>query len=119
MARKKRASSNLLIKYNKKKIISTVIWVLTGLGVLGFGIYYREVFEIVFGILAALYGLLNLRTRVNSTNAIARREKSKLSFLCLCIVIYSLVNPLVNLAVIYDLYKRDFVIRGGFDEKEI
>ena len=33
------------------------------------------------------------------------------------LVIYSLVNPLGNIAIIFDLYKRDFVMRGDFDEK--
>ena len=33
------------------------------------------------------------------------------------LVIYSLVNPLGNIAIMFDLYKRDYVITGDFDEK--
>jgi len=31
--------------------------------------------------------------------------------------VFSLVNPIGNIPVIYDLYKRDYILRGGFDEK--
>ena len=33
------------------------------------------------------------------------------------LVVYSLVNPLGNIAIIFDLFKRDYAIRGDFDEK--
>lgn len=119
MRRKRNANIDLLRKFNKMQTISSVIWILSGLGVLAFGIYYREIFEIVFGIFAILYGIGVFKNRNVSLNAIARREKKRLNFLILAIVVFSLVNPLGNIAVIYDLYKRDFVIRGGFDEKTI
>lgn len=117
MRRTRRDSSNLLKKYNSMKKISSLLWGITGLGVLGFGIYFREIFEIVFGILAIIYGIYNYRMRLTSHLAIARVEKNKLSFLALAIVVFSLVNPIGNIAVIFDLFKRDFVINGGFDEK--
>ena len=117
MRRKRSGNLDLLRKFNKMQTISSVIWILAGIGVLAFGIYYKEIFEIVFGILASLYGIGVLRNKNVSLNAIARREKSKLNFLILAIVVFSLVNPIGNIPVIYDLYKRDYVIRGGFDEK--
>lgn len=117
MRRKKRDGDNSLKKYNNMKNISTILWILTGLGVLGFGIYFREIFELIFGICGVIYGIYNYRTRITSLTTVYRIEKNKLSFLAACIVIYSLVNPLANIAVIYDLFKRDFVVNGGFDEK--
>ncbi len=118
MRKRRSGNTNLLKKYNRMKTTSSVIWSLAGIGVLAFGIYYKEIFEIVFGILALLYGLASLRTRrLSSLSAIARSEKSRLNFLVLAIVIFSLVNPIGNIPVIYELYKRDYVIKGGFDEK--
>ena len=117
MRRNTHDRSNLLKKYNSMKKISILLWVATGLAVLGFGIYFMETFEIVFGILAVIYGIYSHRTKLTSRLAIARVEKNKLSFLALAIVIFSLVNPIANIAVIFDLFKRDFVINGGFDEK--
>lgn len=117
MRANRRENSNLLKKYNSRKKTSSIIWILAGLGVLGFGIYYREIFEIVFGVLASIYGLHNLRMRITSLNSIARLERNKLSFLALGIVIFSLVNPIGNIPILYDLFKRDYVLRGGFDEK--
>ena len=119
MRRKKRYDDNSLKKYNSMKKISTILWILTGLGVLAFGIYFREIFEVVFGIAGVIYGIYIHRTKITSLTAVYRIEKNKLSFLALCIVIYSLVNPLANIAVIYDLFKRDYVINGGFDEKTL
>lgn len=119
MRRKKRYDDNSLKKYNSMKKISTILWILTGLGVLGFGIYFKEIFEIIFGIAGVIYGIYNHRTKITSLTSISRIEKNKLSFLALCIVVYSLVNPLANIAVIYDLFKRDYVINGGFDEKTL
>ena len=117
MRRRNRDESNILKKYNNMKKISSILWILAGLGVLGFGIYFREIFELVFGLFAIVYGLYTIKTMLTSTTAIVRAEKNKLSFLSLAIVIFSLVNPLGNIPVIYDLFKRDFVINGGFDEK--
>lgn len=119
MRSRNRENSNFIKKYNQKKKISSSIWAISGLFVLGFGIYYREVFEIVFGILAIIFAFLNLRSRLTSISSITRLEKGRLKLLAVFIVIFSLVNPIGNIAVIYDLFKRDFAINGGFDEKEI
>ncbi|MFO3717366.1 hypothetical protein AB9Q04_03235 [Anaerococcus sp. ENR1011] len=118
MRRNRSGNLDLLKKYNKMQTISSVIWILSGIGVLAFGVYYKEIFEIIFGILAILFGIAMIRIRNTSLNAILRREMSRLNFLILAIVVFSLVNPIGNIPVLYDLYKRDFVIRGGFDEKE-
>lgn len=117
MSRNRRDSSNLLKKYNKIKTTSAILWVLAGLGVLGFGIYYREIFEIIFGSLAIIYGIYTKRLRNASLTSITRYEKNRLSFLAAGIVIFSLVNPIGNIPIIFDLFKRDRVLRGGFDEK--
>ena len=118
MRRRKSENTNLLKKYNKMKTISSVIWILSGISMLAFGIYYKEIFELIFGILAFFYGLASLRTRrLTSLAAISRSERRRLNFLVICIVVFSLVNPIGNIAVIFDLYKRDYAIKGGFDEK--
>lgn len=118
MRRRKSENTNLLKKYNKMKTISSVIWILSGISILAFGIYYKEIFELIFGILAFFYGLASLRTRrLTSLAAVARSERRRLNFLVICIVVFSLVNPIGNIAVIFDLYKRDYAIKGGFDEK--
>ena len=116
MRRNRHKSIDLLKKYNKMRTASSILWILAGLGVLAFGIYYKEIFEIVFGSLAFIYGLAVLRISNVSLNSIARRERNRLNFLILAIVIFSLVNPIGNIPVLYDLYKRDRVLRGGFDE---
>ncbi|MDU7411036.1 MULTISPECIES: hypothetical protein [Anaerococcus] len=116
--RKRRSEDlDLLKKFNKMQTTSSVIWILAGVGILAFGVYYKEIFEIIFGALTTIYGIAVLKNRNVSLNAIARREKKRLNFLVLAIVVFSLVNPIGNIPVIYDLYKRDYVIRGGFDEK--
>nr|WP_072536999.1 hypothetical protein [Anaerococcus mediterraneensis] len=112
----RRRKNQALRKYNIYKRISSILWILTGLGVLAFGIYYREIFELIFGPLAIILGLFNLITR-KKEKTIRTYEKKRLGFLSLGLVIYSLVNPLCNLAIIFDLYKRDWVMRGGLDEK--
>ena len=117
MSRKRRNNTNLLKQYNKMKSTSAILWVLAGLSVLGFGIYYREIFEIVFGVFAILYGIHTYRSRNASLSSISRYERNKLSFLALAIIIFSLVNPIGNIPVIFDLFKRDRVLKGGFDEK--
>ncbi|MBM0046037.1 hypothetical protein [Anaerococcus sp. mt242] len=117
MRRKRSENLDLLKKYNKMQTISSVIWILAGIGVLVFGIYYKEIFEIIFGILAFIYGIAVLRIRNVSLGAIARSERKRLNILVIAIVVFSLVNPIGNIPVIYDLLKRDYVLRGGFDEK--
>ena len=114
MRRRKRNTD--LKKYNKLKLISSIIWILAGLGIVAFGFYYKEIWEKIFGILAVLIGIGSLRARKKKA-AIKNYESRRLSVLMGLLVIYSLVNPLGNLAIIFDLYKRDFAMRGDFDEK--
>ncbi len=114
MRRKKRNTD--LKKYNKINIISSVIWILAGFGIVAFGFYYKEIFEKIFGILAVIIGIGSLRARKKKV-AIKNYETKRLSVLMALLIIYSLVNPLGNIAIIFDLYKRDFVMRGDFDEK--
>ena len=66
---------------------------------------------------AAIYGLVSLSTS-KSPVAIKKSEQGRLVFLSLLLIIYSLVNPLGNIAILFDIYKRDWVIRGGLDEKK-
>ena len=115
MRRKKRNTD--LKKYNKINIISSVIWILSGLGIVAFGFYYKEIFEKIFGPVAIIYGLATLSTRQNQV-AIKKTEQGRLAILSLLLIIYSLVNPLGNIAILFDIYKRDWVIRGGLDEKK-
>lgn len=114
---KRRKKNSSLKKYNKLNKISSLIWVLAGLGIFGFGIYYMEIFEKIFGVVAAIYGLVSLSTS-KSPAAIKKSEEGRLAFLGLLLIIYSLVNPLGNIAILFDIYKRDWVIRGGLDEKK-
>lgn len=114
---KRRKKNSSLKKYNKLNKISSLIWVLSGLGILGFGIYYKEIFEKIFGPVAIIYGLATLSTRQNQV-AIKKTEQGRLAILSLLLIIYSLVNPLGNIAILFDIYKRDWVIRGGLDEKK-
>ena len=113
---RRRKKNTDLKKYNRLKLISSVIWVLTGIGIVVFGFYYREIFEKIFGILGILIGIASLRAR-KKKSAIKIYETKRLTKLMALLVIYSLVNPLGNIAIIFDLYKRDYVITGGFDEK--
>ena len=117
MKDRRRENSNLLKKYNSLKAKSALVWALSGIGIFAFGIYYSEIFEIAFGLLAVIYAIYTYRTRHNSLGGIYRIERNKLIFLAAAIVVFSLVNPIGNIAVIFDLFKRDYVIKGGFDEK--
>ncbi len=117
MRKNTKKDRNQIKRYNKLKKTSSILWILGGLAVLGFGIYYMEIFEIVFGIFALVYALINLRSKSYSLQSIKRIERNKISFIVSFIIIYSLVNPLGLLGLIYDLYKRDLVLlSGGFDE---
>lgn len=118
MKKNRRGNLNPVKKYNKMKFVSTIIWILTGLAVLIFGIHYREIFEIIFGSVSIIYALLSFRIRFSSLKVIYNKENNKLLFLTIALIIFSLVNPIGNIAVIFDLYKRDYVLTGGFDEKD-
>lgn len=113
---RKRKKNKDIKKYNRLNLISSIIWILMGLGIVAFGIYYREIFEKIFGILAILIGIGTLRAR-KKKSAIKNYETKRLTILMAALVIYSLVNPLGNIAIMFDLYKRDYVITGDFDEK--
>lgn len=113
MRKRKNKERNVIRKYNSLVKLSSLLWFLSGLGVLAFGIYFREIFEIVFGVFAMINSLLNLKNTNYSQASIRRVELNKLSFIILFIIIYSLVNPLGNIALLYDLYKRDLVLNGG------
>lgn len=115
MRKKKRLSLKI---YNKLNKISSFLWIILGLGIIGFGIYYKEIFEKIFGAFAILIGINRLRNRFNKTISIKKYELGRIYFLSLMLIIYSLVNPLANIAILFDIYKRDWVIRGGLDEKE-
>lgn len=113
---RKRKRNTDLKKYNKINLISSVIWILAGIGIVGFGFYYKEILEKIFGILAIIIGIGTLSSKKKKT-AIRIYETRRLTLLMGLLVIYSLVNPLGNIAIIFDLFKRDFVMRGDFDEK--
>lgn len=113
---RRRQKNKDIKKYNKINLISSIIWILMGIGIIAFGFYYKEIFEKIFGILAILIGVGTIRARKKKA-AIKNYETKRLAILMTLLVIYSLVNPLGNIAIIFDLYKRDYVMRGGFDEK--
>lgn len=113
---RKRKRNTDLKKYNKINLISSIIWILAGIGIIAFGFYYREILEKIFGILAVVIGIGSLRARRKKT-AIKIYEKRRLTGLMGLLVIYSLVNPLGNIAIIFDIYKREYALRGDFDEK--
>lgn len=113
---RRRKKNTDLKKYNKINLISSVIWILSGLGIVAFGFYYKEIFEKIFGILAVIIGIASQRSRKKKA-AIKNYETRRITVLMALLVIYSLVNPLGNIAIIFDVYKRDFVMRGDFDEK--
>ena len=112
----RRRKKNDLRKYYKINIASSIIWILAGIGIIAFGIYYKEILEKVFGGLAILIGFLTLRARKKPA-AIRIYEERRLLILAGLLVIYSLVNPLGNIAILFDLFKRDFVMRGDFHDK--
>ncbi|MDD7305217.1 MAG: hypothetical protein PUG67_01370 [Peptoniphilaceae bacterium] len=104
--------------YSTKLIISSLIRLLAGLGVLAFGIYFKEIFEIGGGIFLLFFSLIQFqgRKRRKKSNLLVKKEREKLKFLCLVIIVFSLINPIGILPAIYDLFKRDWLIRGGLDE---
>lgn len=104
--------------YNKKVAISSLLYFLAGMGVLAFGIYFMEIFELLGGSILILFSLIQFagKNRRRNAQAIIKRERDKLKFLFLAIVAFSLINPIGILPALYDLYKRDWVMRGGLDE---
>lgn len=113
---RRRKKNTDLRKYYKLNIASSIIWILAGAGIIAFGIYYKEILEKVFGALAILIGFLTLRARKKPA-AIRIYEERRLLVLAGLLIIYSLVNPLGNIAILFDLFKRDFVMRGDFNDK--
>ncbi|WP_105301266.1 hypothetical protein [Anaerococcus marasmi] len=114
MRKRNKRERNLIKRYNKLVKLSSLLYFLAGLGVLAFGIYYREIFEIVFGVFALVFSFANLKNKNYSQASIRRLEQNRLSFIIVFIIIYSLVNPIGNIPLLYDLYKRDLVLNGGF-----
>lgn len=105
--------------YRKKKVISSLLRLLAGLGVLSFGLYFMDIFELIGGgvlILISLISFQGINKKINP-RLLVRKERDRLKYLALDIIAFSLINPIGVLPAIYDLYKRDFVMRGGFDEK--
>ena len=113
--RRRKKNSDLRKDY-KINIASSIIWILMGIGIIGFGFYYRESLEKIFGALAILVGIISINTRKKPA-AIKRYEEKRLLTLAGLLVIYSLVNPLGNIAILFDLFKRDFALRRKLDEK--
>ncbi|MDO5047537.1 MAG: hypothetical protein Q4D88_03215 [Anaerococcus sp.] len=120
MARKKnkRTSRNLIRSYHKLEKTSAIIWFVSGLGVLAFGIYFIEIFELVFGAFALINAISIIRRKSYSTTTIRRVEENKLTFIMVFIGIYSLVNPIGNIPLLFDLYKRDRVLNGGLLDED-
>lgn len=98
-------------------LASSILWIILGAAIIGFGIYYRENFEKVFGAFAIIQGLISLRPK-RTPDRIKRYEKSRLIAIAAMLVVYSLVNPLGNIALIFDIFKRDWVLRGGLGGKD-
>lgn len=113
---RKRKKITDLKKYNKINLASSIIWILVGIGIIGFGFYYKEILEKIFGFLAIIIGISSISVRKKPT-VIKRYEDRRLFALAGLLVIYSLVNPLGNIAIIFDIFKRDFAMRRDFNEK--
>jgi arginine exporter protein ArgO len=104
--------------YKQKTNLSSLLQFVSGLGVLAFGIYFREIFEIVGGIflLVLSAGQLAMKNKIQSPYSIIKREKGMLKYLAIEILAFSLINPIGILPAIYDLFKRDRVLSGELDE---
>ena len=113
MTKRNRKVRNVIKKYNSLVKLSSLLWFLSGVGVLAFGLYFMEIFEIVFGIFGMVYAISNLKNKNYSQASIRRVELNKLSFIVVFIIVYSLVNPIGNIPLLFDLYKRDTVLNGG------
>lgn len=111
--RRNRKARNVIKRYNNLTKFSSSLWFVAGAAVLAFGIYFREIFEIVFGVFGMIYSIANLKNKNYSQSSIKRVEMNKLSFIVVFIVVYSLVNPIGNIPLLFDLYKRDLILNGG------
>lgn len=117
MKKNEKTGSKKLNIYKRKNRFSQIIYIISALGVMAFGIYYREIFEILGAILLLALAInknFKLGTKKLSTVA---REKNKLKSLTFFILVFSLINPLGIIPLIYDLYLRDWVINGGLNEE--
>ncbi|WP_311491493.1 hypothetical protein [uncultured Anaerococcus sp.] len=112
----RRRKNTDLKKYYKINIASSMIWILVGAGIVGFGFYYKEILEKIFGAFAILIGIISIPSK-RKPRLIKSYEDRRIFVLAGLLVIYSLVNPLGNIAIIFDLFKRDFALRRNFDEK--
>ena len=117
MGRNNSRQSIKLKTYRQKNNLSTLIWFLTGAGVLVFGIYFKEIFEIIGGIFLMLIAIIKFITRkINKIYTIFKQEREKLKYLLIVILAFSLINPIGILGPIFDIVKRDWVLGGGLDE---
>ncbi|MCI5839718.1 MAG: hypothetical protein SOZ89_04790 [Peptoniphilaceae bacterium] len=93
--------------------ISSILRLISSIAVGGFGVYFREYFEIVLCILGVIASIAKFNQKFDliSLRVIKNKENSKFFILMSLIVIYSLINPIGLIAVIYDIYKRDFFIK--------
>lgn len=120
MTKTRRKDTRNEILYKRKMTISSILWLLCGLCVLGFGIYFREIFELVGGGLLILFSLAQFsgKNRRIRPKTLVKREEGKLKFLSFSIAIFSLINPIGIIPALYDLFKRDWVMRGGLNEEK-
>ncbi|MDD7383199.1 MAG: hypothetical protein PUG22_02415 [Peptoniphilaceae bacterium] len=99
--------------YRRMSKISSILRLISSIAVGGFGVYFREYFEIVLCILGVIASIAKFNQKFDliSLRVIKNKENSKFFILMSLIVIYSLINPIGLIAVIYDIYKRDFFIK--------
>lgn len=114
---KKLVSQKLRI-YNRKNKITYFLYFLSAILVFAFGLYYREIFELVGGGFLAFRSFYLMNRHRANISSLIRFEKRKLSFLLLMIFFFSLINPIGILPFIMEIRKRDWVINGGLDEEK-
>ncbi|MDY3005534.1 hypothetical protein HV819_11030 [Anaerococcus sp. AGMB00486] len=114
----KKLVSQKLRNYNKKNKIMYFLYFLSSISVFAFGLYYREVLELVGGVFLALRCIYLMNRHRANTSSLIRFERRKLSFLLLMIIIFSLINPIGILPFIMEIGKRDWVINGGLNEEK-
>ncbi|MDO4662177.1 MAG: hypothetical protein Q4B36_03470 [Tissierellia bacterium] len=113
--KRNKAEEKFINIYSKKTKISAILWLLSGFAVLGFGLYFWEYFEIVSGIVSIGIAIVKFTNKITSSkrSRIMQFENNSLHIYMILVVFFSLVNPCGLVAVIFDIYRRDWCLRNG------
>ncbi|MDO4593809.1 MAG: hypothetical protein Q4B52_00390 [Tissierellia bacterium] len=99
--------------YALKTKVSSILWLLSGISILSFGLYFWEYFEITSGIISIVISIIKFTNKVtvHKVDRINKFENRSIHLYMFLIVFFSLVNPIGIIPIIFDIYRREYTLR--------